>query len=104
MKDANVIAFYITNQSNVMILDAWGTDIYEFVADTATNGTQDCTLTGGYESNGISCATFSIPIDGEDECDRVLSAGLTVKCFLAYGPEDTWTNGYETASFFGLEL
>lgn len=87
MKDANIIIGYIQDES-VFISDDWGDGFISHSADTDLGGSDNVSVIGGYETDGTTEISFSIPLNSGDSYDKVLEEGRTYKVILAFGPDD----------------
>ncbi len=85
MRDANIIIAYVDEHSQVMIRDDWGTGNNSHESDLVLGGTDDVTLLGGFEADGITTIHFFIPLDSGDVYDQPLAIGQSYPIILARG-------------------
>lgn len=87
MKDADIVIGYVAG-GEVFIRDDWGDNYTSHKADIDLGGTDDVTAVSGYEENGFTGITFSIPLSSGDQFDHVLEEDGTYTVILAYGSND----------------
>lgn len=87
MKDGDIIIGYIEN-GEIFLRDDFGDGYTTHSSDEDLGGTDDVNIISGEEVAGITQISFSIPLGSNDEFDKFLESGKTVKVMLAYGPDD----------------
>ena len=105
MEGANLLIGYVENDT-VYIRDDFGTGQVTHDADTNLGGTSDIEIISGQESGGETKIEFRIPMDSEDQYDKVLVDGNTYSMIFAYGHDDAddYTSGHEWAEVASIEL
>ncbi len=87
MKDADIVIGYIEN-GEIFLRDDFGDGFTTHTSDVELGGSDDVTVISGEESSGNTQILFSITLGSNDEFDKFLEVGKTVKVLLAYGPDD----------------
>jgi hypothetical protein len=84
MKDANIIIGYV-KKGKVKIVDDFGTAATQHKSDKKIGGSNNLTVVGGTEEDGITTIEFSIPLNSGDEKDGVIDPAADTTVILAYG-------------------
>lgn len=84
MKGANFILGYVKN-GVAKIDDDFGTDQNSHKPDTKLDGTEDVTLIGGTEADGVTTIEFILPLDSGDKHDTTIDVNGDTIVLLAYG-------------------
>lgn len=84
MKDSNIIIGYV-KKGEVKILDEFGDKENAHSPDKKLGGTEDVTVVGGTEENGVTTLEFVIPLKTEDKHDTTIDPGGDTTVLLAYG-------------------
>lgn len=87
MKDANIIIGYVKNDS-VFIRDDYGVSPTSHSLDTDVEGEDNISNKEGFEKDGRTEISFSIPLDSGDMRDRILKKGKEYTVLLAYGGDN----------------
>lgn len=105
MKDADMIIGYVS-EGEVFIRDDWGDDYTSHRPDSELGGEDNVTVLDGFEEEGRTEISFSIPLSSGDDYDKVLTAGQEYKVILAYGPDgaDNFTGFHAWAETVELVL
>jgi len=96
MKNANLILGCVTD-GEVKVSDEFGTGYVAHEPDTGLGGREDTADVEGWEKDGKTHISFTIPLDSGDEYDKKLQAGVEINILLAYGAdgEDDFTKIHE---------
>ncbi|MEE4166474.1 MAG: DOMON domain-containing protein [Desulfocapsaceae bacterium] len=86
MQDANFIIGYVKD-GKAEIADHFGTRATAHDADSKEGGSDDVTLVGGAEENGMTTIEFTMPMNSGDKLDGALTADGDTILLLAYGPD-----------------
>lgn len=88
MKDADIVIGYV-EAGEVFLRDDWGDGYISHRADEDLGGSSNVTMIEGFEENGVTTISFSIPENSGDRYDIDLSEIVARKVIVAYGPQDT---------------
>lgn len=72
--------------------------------DHTDDDSQDATINGGAEVDGITTIRFSIPLDSEDSNDKPLVEGESYKVILSYGSNDDFDQKHSTRTSVTITL
>lgn len=98
MLDANMIIGYVAD-GEVHIEDHFGTGRIRHRPDTELGGTVDVREVSGIEQGGRTELAFTMPLDSDDQYDRVLRPGTTHAIIFAYGNDgEDDVGSYHSAS------
>jgi len=104
MKGANFILGYVKN-GEVKLADDYGTGAYVHKPDTKLGGTDDVTLVGGAETDGVTTIEFTIPLDSGDSNDTKIDVNGDTTVLLAYGSgRDSFLAGHRYRSALKVNL
>jgi hypothetical protein len=84
MKGANFILGYV-KKGVAKLDDDFGTGENEHTPDTKLEGTEDVTLIGGTEADGMTTIEFTLPLDSADKNDTKIDVNGDNIILLAYG-------------------
>lgn len=84
MKDANFVVGYV-KKGKVTIEDDFGETATSHKSDDKIGGTNNVTVVGGSEEDGITTIEFVIPLNSGDEKDGVIDPNADTILLLAYG-------------------
>ena len=87
MKDANIVIGYVTD-GQAHLRDDWGSGHTSHEPDIDMGGNDDITDVSGFEEDGITSISFTIPLDSGTPGDKALVPGSTFDILIAYGPDD----------------
>ena len=85
MKDANIVIGYVKDGTGTLA-DHFGDKATGHSEDTELGGTDDVTLVGASEENGITTIEFTLPMTSGDAYDSALSADTDTVLLMSYGP------------------
>lgn len=88
MKDANIIIGYVDGK-DVKIYDHFGDKATGHSEDGKKGGSEDVTLVGGTEEQGMTTIEFTMPLNSGDKLDGALSLDDDTVLILAYGDRDS---------------
>jgi DOMON domain len=89
MKDADILIGYVKN-GEVFMEDHFGSGNTKHQADIDLGGTEDITISGGFEEKDKTTLQFSRPLNSGDSNDRKLEEGKEYKVIFAYGKRDNF--------------
>lgn len=84
MKDANYVLGYV-KKGEVKVVDEFGTTKTGHKTDEKIGGTENVTVVGGSEDNGVTTIEFIIPLNSGDEKDGIIDPAADTTVLLAYG-------------------
>lgn len=87
MMNADIVIGYVKD-GEVFLRDDWGDSYTGHTADEDLGGSNDITVISGRESDGTTEIAFSRTLAADDEFDRTIRPGETMKVMLAFGSDD----------------
>lgn len=98
MANANIIIGYIQNNT-VNIRDDYGVSQTSHSSDISLGGQDNLQNTSGSEENGITTIQFKIPLNSNDQYDKVLTPNQSMSIILAKGANnsDNYTSMHNSA-------
>jgi hypothetical protein len=84
MQGANFIIGYV-KKGKVKIIDDFGVDENIHKTDTKLGGTDDITVVGGTETDGVTTLEFTMPLASADKTDTKIDVNSDTMVLLAYG-------------------
>lgn len=84
MKDADIVIGYVKD-GNVKISDEYGIGATQHQTDDKIGGTDNVTVVGGSEENGVTTLEFVIPLNSGDAKDRAIDPAADTVVIVAYG-------------------
>ena len=87
MKDANIIIAYVAD-GQAYLRDDWGSGYTSHEPDTDMGGSDDITDASGFEEDGVTSISFTIPLDSGTPGDKALVPGSAFDILIAYGADD----------------
>ncbi|SMC59936.1 DOMON domain-containing protein [Desulfocicer vacuolatum DSM 3385] len=104
MKDANFILGYVKN-NKVSITDHFGITSHQHKPDKKLGGKSNISNISGQEKGGITTISFTIPLNSEDETDRIISGQGKTTVLLAYGSgRDSFRSRHKFRTVLEVEL
>lgn len=86
MKGADIVIGYVKD-GKVKIKDEYGTAATQHKSDTKVGGSDNVTVIGGSEENGVTTIEFAIPLNSGDDKDTVIDPAADTVVIVAYGSE-----------------
>lgn len=84
MKDANFVLGYV-KKGEAEIIDEYGASEATHKSDKKNGGTDDATLVGGTEEDGVTTIEFTMPLQSADTKDTKIDVNGDTIVLLAYG-------------------
>ncbi|MDA3810235.1 MAG: DOMON domain-containing protein [Spirochaetaceae bacterium] len=103
MKDADFKLVYVDG-STVHMEDHFGDGLFGHKIDDSLGGSQDFEIIQGKEEMGKTTVEFTIPLNSNDEFDKILAEGDVVKVLLAYGTRDDLNRKHKTRTSVEIKL
>ena len=103
MKDADILIGYVEN-GEVFMADHFGSGNIKHKADIDLGGTEDITVSGGFEVKNKTTLQFSIPLNSGDSNDRELEEGQEYKVIFAYGKKDDFDSYHKLRTSLMITL
>ncbi|WP_051309725.1 DOMON domain-containing protein [Desulfogranum japonicum] len=84
MKDADIVIGYVKD-GKVKIEDDFGMAATLHKSDTKIGGSENVTVVGGSEENGITTLEFTLPLNSGDDKDTVIDPAADTVVIVGYG-------------------
>ncbi len=84
MKDADFVLGYV-KKDKVKVSDEYGDGENSHKSDKKLGGTDNVTVVGGSEKNGVTTVEFFLPLKSGEETDAVIQPDSETTVLLAYG-------------------
>jgi hypothetical protein len=105
MLNANLVIGYVQS-GTTYVRDDWGLTETTHTSDVGLGGENNVTRVFGHQSAGSTEIRFTIPLNSQDEFDKLLIPGNSYELIIAYGfnNDDNFNSMHQEAEDFEIDL